>query len=213
MAPPGRWANRPSTQTLPFTAAKVWLKIVEPIRMKITKQLSLAVRSAASASTPRGQAPLRRRQHHRTDRAHRAGLGRRGQADVDRAQHQEDQHQRRRAGQHRALHQRRQPADAKPAIRGRRADGDERRDRHRDDDPLVGRRLEVAPQRARQRRVDARHRPGAGHAGEREQRQRTAHGRRRRDASARPRGIGRRARQPLRPQQRERRDQHARRRR
>ena len=42
-----------------------------------------------------GQPALHQRQDHRAGRAHRAALGRRGDADEDRAEHQEDQAQRR----------------------------------------------------------------------------------------------------------------------
>ena len=67
---------------------------------------------AASKSSRR----LQRRQHQRADRAHGAAFGRRGDAEEDRAEHQEDQHQRRDQDDDHLLGEARQQAELQRAV-------------------------------------------------------------------------------------------------
>jgi hypothetical protein len=93
--PPGNWSNRCSTQTSPSSPRNTRVKMVEPIRMKMTKVVSLVVLSIAWVSCRRLNPPARQRQQQRAGRAHRTALGGGGDAEEDGAEHQEDQHQRR----------------------------------------------------------------------------------------------------------------------
>ena len=63
--------------------------------MKTTKDESLVVESSACWRRSSVSRRLAGGQHQRADRAHRAALGRRGDAEEDRAEHQEDQDERR----------------------------------------------------------------------------------------------------------------------
>ena len=63
--------------------------------MNSTKADSRVVEASACWITSRLQPALGRRHDQRADRAHRAAFGRRGDAEEDRAEHEEDQRQRR----------------------------------------------------------------------------------------------------------------------
>ena len=93
--PPGRSLSMCSTQTLPSTPWKTSEKTVEPIRMNITIADRRIVDSIAWRTSVQRQAAMQRREDDRADRAERAGLGRRRDAHEDRAEDQEDQHDRR----------------------------------------------------------------------------------------------------------------------
>ena len=138
--PPGRLVSRCSTQIGPSTAWNDRLNTVEPIRMKSTKQDSFIVASIAWRMQLTSMRRRRQRHHQRADRAHRAAFGRRGDAEEDRAEHQEDQGQRRDQHERDPLGHARQQAEAEHPVDDRQHEGDADADAHRDDDQLVGRR-------------------------------------------------------------------------
>ena len=84
--------------------------------MNTTKDDSFVVVSSAWRSSAKRQAPARQRHDQRADRAHGAAFGRRGDAEEDRAEHQEDQRQRRDQHEDHLLGQARQQAQL--AARG-----------------------------------------------------------------------------------------------
>ena len=100
IAPPGRPVSRCSTQKSPFTARNVRLNTVEPTRMKMTKEVSFAVEFIACRSSDQLSRRLTSASTSAPGGAHRAAFGRRGDAEEDRAEHEEDQRERRNQHEH-----------------------------------------------------------------------------------------------------------------
>jgi hypothetical protein len=106
--------------------------------MNITKEAAWS-----SCPAPAQQRPVQALAHHRHDErahgAHGAAFGRRGHAQEDGAQHQEDQQQRRDQHEGHALGQLGQQAQVRDAVGDGDQPGEEAAAAHGDDDLLVGR--------------------------------------------------------------------------
>ena len=107
-----------------MTPKKVSEKTRAPIRMNRTKDDSLVVEFERLPHQIETEAAFGDRQDQRADRAHRAAFGRRRNPEKNRAQHQEDQRQRRHQHDDHLLRQSRQEAKAERAVDERDGIGD-----------------------------------------------------------------------------------------
>ena len=124
--------------------------------MKTTKAESLAVTSAAWRVRSQVSRRLMMREHQRAGRAHGAAFGRGRDADEDRAEHQEDQGQRRHHHEGDLLREARQEADLEEPVADpvhhRDAEGEDDADEHRQHDVVGAARASSFASRIRRRR-------------------------------------------------------------